>query len=55
MFFLGIISWKVVSSINGDGCFSDGGLHFIVGGASLGVSVWIGGGFEKHCWMGAPI
>ena len=55
MLFLGIISWKGVSRLNGGGCFSvGGGFIFKWGGSPMGTSVLVGwgGGFEKNCKMG---
>ena len=59
MIFLGIISWKGASRFNGgEGCFSDGGTSFLIGG---GCPMWgigfDGRGFQKkNRWMrgGAP-
>ena len=50
--FLGIISWKGASRFNGgEGCFSDGGTSFLIGGdAPCGASVLMGGGFKKKSW-----
>ena len=53
--FLGIISWKGVSSFSGwGGCFSDGASFFSGEGRPMGAaSVLIGGVFrKKSCRVG---
>ena len=49
MLFLRIISWKGASRFNGGVCFSDGCLHFQMGGMSHGEGFGFGGrgGFRK--------
>ena len=58
MLFLRIISWKGASRFNGGVCFSDGRLHFQMGGMSHGEGFGFGGrgGFSKknHKMGGAP-
>ena len=53
MFFLGIISWKVVSCFNGGGrrggggCSSDEGASFLIGGGAPWGHIGSAGGLWK--------
>ena len=56
--FLGIMLWKGASHFNGEVCFSDGGVSFLIGGGgtSWRASFLMGGGFGKIMdeWRSPP-